>query len=63
MCFTDIPFSVSMALNQWKVDIISDSSKYMLLIAGFYQSSVLLFLCGFQCCCYLKNLHIGQMLS
>ena len=62
-CFTNIPFSVSMALNLWKVEMISEPSRYLLLILGFYQRSVLLFLYVLQCCCYLKDLTIENMVS
>ena len=43
--------------------MISVPYKYMLLIVGFYQRSVPLFLCGFQCCFYLKNIPIGNIVS
>ena len=43
--------------------MISDPYKYLLLIVGFYQRSVLLLLYGFQCCCYLKDLTMGNIVS
>ena len=51
-----------MALKQFKVEIIYDPYKYLLLIVGFYQSSVPLFLYVFQCCFYLKDIPIGNIL-
>ena len=44
--------------SQWKVEMISDPSKYLLLIVGFYQRGVSLFLDVFHCCWYLKDLPI-----
>ena len=59
----NLPFSVPLDLKLWKVDIISDLSKYLLLIVEFYQRIFPLYLCGLQCCCYLKDLPIGNMAS
>ena len=50
-------------MNRWNVDMVSDPSKYLLLIVGFYQRSVLLFLHEFQCCFNLKDLPIGKIVS
>ena len=50
-----------MALKQFKVEIIYDPYKYLLLIVGFYQRIVPLFLYVFQCCFYLKDLSIGNI--
>ena len=62
-CFKKLPSSVPSALNRWKVDMISDPYKYMLLIVGFYQRSVPFFLYVFQCYLYLEDLPIGNMVS
>ena len=35
----------------------------MLSVVGFYQRRVPLFLYGFQCCFYLKDLPIGYIVS
>ena len=43
--------------------MISEPSKYLLLIVGLYQRSFPLFLYGFQCCLYLKYICIGNMVS
>ena len=59
-CFMNLPFRVSMALNWWKVEIISYPSKYLLLILEFYQRSFPLFLYGFQCGCYLWDIPIAN---
>ena len=43
--------------------MIYDPSKYLLLIIGFYQRSIPLFLYRLQWCCYLKDIRIGNMVS
>ena len=43
--------------------MISDPYRYLLLVVGFYQRSVPLFLYGFQCYFYLKDLPIGNTIS
>ena len=60
---TKLPFCVSLALNRRKVNIISDPYKYMLLVVGFYQRSVLLFFYGFRFNCYIKDLPIQKTVS
>ena len=62
-CFMNLPFSVSMDLNQWRVEMVSDPSKYMFLIVWFYQRSVPFFLYWFQWCCYLDNIPIWNTVS
>ena len=57
-CLSKLLFSVSMALNLWKFEMISNPSKYLLSVAGFYQRSVLLILYGFQFNWYLKRIPI-----
>ena len=52
-----------MALNLSKFEVIYDPSKCLLLVVGFYQRSIPLFLYVFQCCCYLKDIPIGNMIS
>ena len=63
ICFTKFSFSVSMALNLWKVEMVSDPYKYLLLIVGFYKRSVPFFFYVIQCWFYLKDLPIGNMVS
>ena len=60
-CFMKIPFNLSLALNQWKINMISEPSKYLLFIVGLYQRSVPLLLHGFQCCFYLEYIPIWNM--
>ena len=60
---TNTPLSTAMVLNWLKVDIISDPYKHLLLIVGFYQRGVPLFFYIFQCCCYLQDLPIGNIVS
>ena len=61
--FTKLPFSVSLAFNLWNVEMISEPSKYLLLIVGFNQRSVPLLLYGFQWCFYLKDITMGNIVS
>ena len=60
-CFTKLLFCVSLSLNRWKDNMISVPSKYLLFIVGYQQRSVPLLLHEFQCCCYLKDLPIGDI--
>ena len=43
-CFVELPISVYPELNRWKTDMISDPSRYLMLIVGLYQRSVPFFL-------------------
>ena len=61
--FTKLPLIVSMTLNWWKVEIISDPYKYLLWIVGFYHRSVLFFLYGLQFNSYFKNIPIWNIVS
>ena len=50
-----------MTLKWWKTEMRYYPSRYLLLIVGFYQRSVLLFLYGFHFNFYFKNVPIRNM--